>query len=171
MMEIMVLQALASYRLGQLEAALEILARAVAMAEPGGSIRLFVEPCRTMSDLGDPMTVLLERLNQAQTGHTYTQRVLASCRTETLCKTASDPDARKGSRLSGQPPVQLLTPRETDLLLLLAEGLSNKEIAANLHIAPETVKTHLQNIYRKLDAKGRMAALKAARKLGFVAHD
>ena len=52
------------------------------------------------------------------------------------------------------------------------EGLSNKEIASRLFIAPETVKTHLQNIYRKLDAKGgRVAALQAARTLGLIALD
>jgi hypothetical protein len=43
------------------------------------------------------------------------------------------------------------------------EGLSKKEIASRLHIATETIKTHVRNIYRKPDAKGRMAALKAAR--------
>ncbi|UCG08441.1 MAG: response regulator transcription factor, partial [Desulfobacterales bacterium] len=65
-----------------------------------------------------------------------------------------------------------LSNREIDILHLLAEGLSNKEIASRLFIAPETVKTHLQNIYRKLDAKGgRVAALQAARTLGLIALD
>jgi LuxR family maltose regulon positive regulatory protein len=58
-----------------------------------------------------------------------------------------------------------------EILTLLADGLSNKEIAARLFIATETVKTHLQNIYRKLDAKGRMAALNAARGLGIIPHN
>ncbi|HID28515.1 MAG TPA: response regulator transcription factor [Desulfobacterales bacterium] len=49
--------------------------------------------------------------------------------------------------------VPFLTQREKEILTLLADGLSNKEIAARLYIATETVKTHLQNIYRKLNAK------------------
>ena len=65
----------------------------------------------------------------------------------------------------------MLTQRETELITLLAEGLSNKEIAAKLYIAPETVKTHLQNIYGKLNTKGRIGAVKAARTLGLIPRD
>ena len=68
-------------------------------------------------------------------------------------------------------PLPILTPRETEILIILAEGLSDKEIATELHIATETVKTHLQNIYRKLDAKGRIGAVKAARRLSIIAHN
>jgi ATP/maltotriose-dependent transcriptional regulator MalT len=54
----------------------------------------------------------------------------------------------------------------------MAKGLSNKEISSRLHIATETVSIHAcQNIYRKLDARSRTAALKAARVLGLVAGD
>jgi DNA-binding NarL/FixJ family response regulator len=54
----------------------------------------------------------------------------------------------------------------SSIIAVLAEGLGNKEIAEKLHIATETVKTHLQNIYVKLHAKGRIAVLKEARALG-----
>jgi len=163
MMEIMVLQALASYCLGQLEAALETLAQAVAMAEPGGSIRLFVEAGRTMAHQGGPMTDLLERLNQARPGHTFVRQVLDACRAESWSALSSLP--------SEQPPGSKLTQRETEILPLLAEGLSDKEIAAKLCIATETVKTHLQNIYRKLNTKGRTRAVKAARALSLIPGD
>ena len=163
MMEIMVLQALASYRLGKSEAAIETLAQAVAMAELGGSIRLFVEPCRTMAHQGDPMTDMLERLNQTRPGHTFTKQVLDACRAEARSSPSSRP--------SGQAPSAMLTQRETELIPLLAEGLSDKEIAAKLYISPETVKTHLQNIYRKLNAKGRIGAVKTARTLGLISDD
>jgi ribosomal protein L32E len=49
---------------------------------------------------------------------------------------------------------------------LLAEGLSNQDIAARLYIAPVTVKKHLQNIYKKLNAKNRLEALKKSREMG-----
>jgi len=80
--------------------------------------------------------------------------------------------AEKTSSPAGQDAAPTLSNREIDILHLLAEGLGNKEIASRLFIAPETVKTHLQNIYRKLDAKGgRVAALKTARTLGLIAPD
>lgn len=51
-----------------------------------------------------------------------------------------------------------LTPREIDVIELLAQGLSNLEIANELHIADRTVQTHLSNIYVKLDVRGRTEA-------------
>ena len=51
-----------------------------------------------------------------------------------------------------------LTGREKELLVLLLKGKSNKEISDQLYVSPETVKTHLQNIYRKLGVKNRMEA-------------
>lgn len=106
---------------------------------------------------------LLQRLSQAHPVQKFTQQVLGACRAEVRSRPSSVP--------SEQAPVPMLTQRETEILALLTEGLSNKEIAAKLYIATETVKTHLQNIYRKLDANGRMAALKAARALGILPND
>jgi DNA-binding NarL/FixJ family response regulator len=55
-----------------------------------------------------------------------------------------------------------LTERELDVLRLLAAGLSNREIGRRLYLSPETVKTHLGNIYRKLGVDGRTQAALAA---------
>jgi len=171
MMEIMVLQALASYRLGQLEAALETLAQAVAMAEPGGSIRLLVEAGRTMSRQGDPMTDLLERLNQTRPGHTFTKQVLDACRAENRSNFLAESNGKETSRLSKKVSNGKLTRRETEILTLLAQGCNNKEISTRLFIAQETVKAHLQNIYNKLDVRGRLKAVKKARNLGCIPQD
>jgi LuxR family maltose regulon positive regulatory protein len=75
------------------------------------------------------------------------------------------------SDISARPLKGILTQRETELLPLLAEGLSDKEIATKLHIAIQTVKTHLQSIYKKLNAKGRIAAVIKARVLGLISYD
>jgi DNA-binding NarL/FixJ family response regulator len=58
-----------------------------------------------------------------------------------------------------------LTVREQEILRLLARGLTNKEIAAATHLATDTVKTHLRNIYRKLGVRNRSQAVSVALKL------
>ncbi|ADV66259.1 response regulator transcription factor [Deinococcus maricopensis] len=64
--------------------------------------------------------------------------------------------------------VPTLTPREGDVLRLLADGQSNKEIARSLGVSPETVKEHLARMYVKLDAPDRVSALNKARTLGLI---
>jgi ATP/maltotriose-dependent transcriptional regulator MalT len=60
-------------------------------------------------------------------------------------------------------PVGGLSHREREVLVGVAEGKTNAAIAAKLSIAPTTVRTHLENIYRKLDVHSRTAALARAR--------
>ncbi len=61
-----------------------------------------------------------------------------------------------------------LTARETVVLHLLAEGHSNREIAAILHLSEDTVKTHVRHILEKLGVRGRTQAILAAMRLGLV---
>jgi LuxR family maltose regulon positive regulatory protein len=163
MVEILVLQALASYRLGQLEAALETLERAVAMAMPGGSIRPFVEPGRPMADL-------LKKLAEKNVAVDDVTTLLAAFRD---VEAEPIPDALVSEPVivpspSPQPLVDPLTSRELDVLELLAQRLQNKEIADKLFISPETVKTHLNNIYQKLGVTNRRNAVEKAKSLGIL---
>lgn len=64
--------------------------------------------------------------------------------------------------------VESLTPRESDVLNLLADGLSNKVIAANLGISEETVKFHLASVFGKLGASNRTDAVRQAIRRGLV---
>jgi two-component system, NarL family, nitrate/nitrite response regulator NarL len=61
-----------------------------------------------------------------------------------------------------------LTPREAQVLALLAQGMSNKAIASELGISPETVKDYLENVFRKLEVRDRVSALRRATEMGLV---
>lgn len=61
-----------------------------------------------------------------------------------------------------------LTERELEVLQELAAGHANKEIAARLHVSPNTVKTHVARVFEKLGAKRRTDAIRRARELGIV---
>lgn len=65
-------------------------------------------------------------------------------------------------------PVARLSARETEVLALVARGLSNTEVATELFVTETTVKSHLVHIYAKLDVASRTAAVSAARRLGIV---
>uniref|UniRef100_A0A7C2G3E0 Response regulator transcription factor n=1 Tax=Thermus islandicus TaxID=540988 RepID=A0A7C2G3E0_9DEIN len=66
------------------------------------------------------------------------------------------------------PDLPALTPREEEVLKLLARGLSAKEMARALGLSPDTVRDHLESLYAKLEARNRVEALERARTLGFL---
>jgi ATP/maltotriose-dependent transcriptional regulator MalT len=166
--EVLALQALLHDARGEGVAAMEKLTESLALAEPGGFIRKFV-------DLGPPMADLQKRLQKQNVAEDYIKRILADFSNEELEYTL---ETSNHDRLSPPPPpsplsdvlplVDPLTHRETDILELLAKRLQNKEIAENLCISPETVKTHLNNIYQKLGVANRRKAVKQAKDMGIV---
>ncbi|MCG1012860.1 response regulator transcription factor [Tepidanaerobacter sp. GT38] len=64
--------------------------------------------------------------------------------------------------------VETLTDREIEIIKLLAEGLTNKEIAKRLDISNNTVKTHIKNIYGKLQVSRRIQAVQKAKELNLI---
>jgi DNA-binding NarL/FixJ family response regulator len=66
-------------------------------------------------------------------------------------------------------PVSDLSPRERDVLALVAGGATNREIAATVHLSPHTVKEHLTSLYRKLGARNRTDAVQRAQRRGLIA--
>jgi len=156
MIGIRVLQCVALQKLGRMDEALEVLQQAIKLAEPGGWVYPFVE-------LGPLMAELLERLADRDGGSDYCQRVLDQFpgRGQPRVGAATD-----NHRTSADSEIELsapLTRREVDVLELLAQRLQTKEIAAKLFVSPETVKSHLKNLYQKLGVNNRSeAAIKAA---------
>jgi DNA-binding NarL/FixJ family response regulator len=76
-----------------------------------------------------------------------------------------EPETAGGGAGSGRPP---LTPREREVLELVATGATNREIAGRLHLSPHTVKEHTSSLYRKLEARNRADAVLRAQRLGLL---
>ncbi|MCX7790680.1 MAG: response regulator transcription factor [Chloroflexaceae bacterium] len=73
-----------------------------------------------------------------------------------------------GPRMAAEPPVEPLTPRETEVLTLLSEGLPNKQIALRLQISEHTVKFHIASIFAKLGAASRTEAVSIGARQGLI---
>ncbi len=159
----LVLQALAFHMCGNNSQALTILQRALTLAEPEGYVRAFV-------DEGAPMAGLLERMKAEGGRRTeYVLKLLAAFRTEkvTLSKEA-DKRTVHPSSFTVQPLIEPLTEREQELLHLVADGLTNQEIAQELFVAVGTVKKHINNIFGKLAVSNRTQAVARAREIGLL---
>ena len=165
LIEVLTLQALLKDVQGERQTALGLLEQAVGLAEPGGFIRLFV-------DLGSGLFPLLHQLRQQGLAPDYLGQVLAAFPDSDLAnRTIANRKSKilAPARSAGvQNPVEPLTPRESEVLALLGRHLTNKEIAAELVISPDTVKSHTVSIYRKLDVNRRQQAVARARELGVL---
>jgi LuxR family maltose regulon positive regulatory protein len=140
------LQAIALRAQGKLDQALTVLERALSLAEPEGYVRTFI-------DEGAPMAALLRIAASRGIALDYVSKLLAAFGEVTV------PSA---------PLIEPLTERELEVLRLLAAGLSNREIAAELFLAVGTVKKHTSNIYGKLNVHKRTQAVARARELRLV---
>ena len=148
-LKIMVLQALAHHARGENEQAVQALGDALALAQPGGFIRLFV-------DEGPPMAALLREAAKHGIAPSYVRQLLAAFG-----------EAEDRAPVT-QPLSEPLTEREFEVLHLLATDLNGPEIARELMVSLSTLRTHTRNIYSKLGANNRRAAVRRAEELALL---
>ncbi len=149
--EVLILQATAHAASGDTAAAAVALDDALRRAEPEGHIRLFLHA-------GPAMTALLRSAASREHATPHSRRVLAAV------------DLPGSSLQSASPPrlpgVDELSSRELDVLRLLRSDLSGPEIARELHVSMNTLRTHTKSIYTKLGATSRREATRRATEHG-----
>ncbi len=155
-LKVIVLQAIALHMNGEKDKAVHLLLDALALAEPGGFIRLFV-------DEGLPMAQLLSEVETLGMMPDYTGKLLAVLEAEEQKRedTSSLPPP-------AQPLIEPLSRREVEVLHLMAQGLSNQEMCERLFLALDTVKGHNRKIFDKLQVQRRTEAVARARELGLL---
>jgi LuxR family maltose regulon positive regulatory protein len=154
--EISSLRALALQALGEGDRAFQALKRALQLAEHEGHTRVFVGE-------GKPMARLLYESVTRGVAPDYARRLLAAFPVAEPEQTVPSKTLDARSEL-----VEPLSERELEVLQLIAEGLTNQEIASRLFLSLHTVKVHAHNIYGKLDVGNRTQAVAKARALGIL---
>ena len=168
--ELRILRALAHTRQGERAEARADLEHALRLAEPEGYVRVFV-------DEGEPLAELLRELRgQGVPARAYVDLLLSAFRATEAppvghapsSSISAGPIRSPGRLISSASLIEPLSERELEVLRLMAEGLTNKEIAARLIIALGTVKAHIHNISGKLGAQNRAHAVARAKEMGLL---
>ena len=149
LIDILVVLALGRTERGEHAAAVEALDRAASLAARDGFVRVFL-------DEGAPMAALLTSAADRIEAPAYLREVVA----------AANP--RPGRPTLRQPLVEPLSERELDVLRLLGSDLDGPEIARELGVTLNTLRTHSRNVYAKLGVNSRRAAVRRAAELGLI---
>jgi LuxR family maltose regulon positive regulatory protein len=157
-LKVMVLQTVALNRHGEKDKALQLLAAALAQAEKDGFIRVFV-------DEGILMAELLSEAASHGIMPDYIGKLLAVFEAEKL---KSEDNSKQSPTPPTQPLIEPLSERELNILQLISQGLSNREISERLFLALSTVKGHNRIIFDKLEVQRRTEAVARARELGLL---
>ena len=152
LLEIRMLQALTLNAQGRRQRAVDRLAQAWALApEPDAYVRLYL-------DEGTPMTTLLRAAQDSGVDAHQVHRLLGAGTTA-----ATDPPGPRPA-----PPPELLSERELQVLRLLAGDLTGPQIARELFVTHNTLRTHTKHIFTKLGVSSRRAAVRRAHELGLM---
>jgi LuxR family transcriptional regulator, maltose regulon positive regulatory protein len=157
-LKVMILQAIALQACGEAEEAVQLLSQALALGEPGGFVRVFV-------DEGLPLAHLLSTAAARGIMPSYTGRLLAAFAAEERNRHT---ESNRSTAATVQTLAEPLSERELEILQLIAQGLSNHEIGERLFIALDTVKGHNRRIFEKLQVQRRTEAVARARSLNLL---
>lgn len=164
---LLALQASALYGLGEMEQAQQVVVRLLNLTEPEGYIRVYL-------DAGKPMRHLLQNLLRnpprpelSPTCISYISTLLTAFAQEEQKHTqkATNLQIEKHTPQAPEGLYEPLSPQEQRVLSLLIAGQTYAEIAQKLVVSPNTIKTQVSSIYRKLDVSRRAEAIAAARRL------
>jgi len=154
--EILILLALAYQDLENMKQSLSTLSKILSLAEPEGFFRIFV-------DEGPPMANLLYAALTRDIAPDYVRQLL-----EAFPLDESEQSTATKSQVDQSELIEPLSEREIEVLQLIAEGLTSREIAARLYLSSNTVKVHTRNINGKLGVNNRVKAVAKARGLGIL---
>lgn len=161
-LHILTQQVMIIQELGYEDKALSLLQHALGLAEPEGFIRVFINK-------GPGMERLLIKAIASGIHASYAKELLVKFRestgTSAIEKSQSSATADKKIH---QIMVEPLSEREMEILHLLESSMNTPEIARELYISVGTVRTHIKNIYRKLNVNRRMEAIQHAKELGLL---
>ncbi len=153
-LEILLLMSLAHQQKGELSEANQQMQAALKLGEPGGFVRLFVEA-------GPDVAAILQRQQlESSEQERYRQTLLAAFGQPVGQSPRAPLEISTRSQL-----IEPLSERELEVLTLIANGLSNREIAQELVLSLPTIKWHTSNIYGKLGVGNRTTAVARAREL------
>ncbi|MBD3917371.1 hypothetical protein H8B09_01285 [Paenibacillus sp. PR3] len=160
---IIIMQCMILYLDGRIESALEKLETVLHLAEPQGYIRSFVDEGQAMAEL---LSIYVQSLGDKSGYSTNTSSYAPIVLQAFPVQASTSPKPHQTPNTA--PLVEPLTSRELEIMSLMAEGLSNKQIALCLGITEGTTKSHINNIYGKLDVNRRVQAIKKAKELQLI---
>ena len=168
LLKVMVLQAVVLHANCEKDKAVQLLGDALKLAEPGGFIRIFADEGDAMRLLISDFRIWIEQQprNQDLKLIRYADKLLAAFEVATKDKRPITTPMSSG--LGPLSSVELLSPRELEVLQLIAQGLSNHEISKRLFLALDTVKGHNRRIFDKLHVQRRTEAVARAHELGLL---
>lgn len=175
-LEVLLLQALTLAAQAQPQAAMTPLTAALHLAEPEGYLRIFVDEGAAMQQLlATWQQQAADQANPPPALIAYVRRLQRAFSTQPPSSRETTTDSRKTQPITSDAPSandeldELLSPREIEVLHLMAAGLDNTKIAGELTVAVSTVKTHVNRIFAKLAVRSRTQAVARARERRLLA--
>lgn len=169
LLEVYLIEALALQELDQTDEALQLLSKAYAMGEPEGYRRIYLDEGLPLARLTNRLVAYQKKHQNAYhlPTHEYLMEMIHLFTGSNFITGASSEEPIKEDH-NFAPPVEMLSPRECEVLQLAADGKTNGEIAAELCLSLNTVKRHMSSIFFKLGVISRVQAISVGKKLKII---